>query len=212
MSSQEAVIYDTEFLTDTKALSRIWSGPDDPDPLLVQIGALRIGLRDDLPIKDEMNAIVIPRGRNGEAVQPTDFFTELTGICADRITEEGMEYEAAIQKLAAFGAPDCRFWSWGRDDYFAVAISGFIAGVSSPISAHRFGNLRTLFWENGITDAEELGLSSNQIGAHYGAPLPAKDRRAHDALDDAHSLVAGMRALMKAGRLPLSAFQAHLSI
>jgi hypothetical protein len=38
------VVFDCEHLTNEASPSRFWCGPDDPDPLLVRIGAVRPSL------------------------------------------------------------------------------------------------------------------------------------------------------------------------
>jgi len=39
-----AIIYDCEFLVSDGAQQRFWCGPTDPDPVIAQIGAVRLDL------------------------------------------------------------------------------------------------------------------------------------------------------------------------
>ena len=62
------VIYDCEFLTAEGAPQRFWCGPHDPDPVIAQIGLVKVGLSDTFPILDTLRCHVIPRGRDGARV------------------------------------------------------------------------------------------------------------------------------------------------
>ena len=49
-----AVILDCEFLTAEGSRSRFWCRPCDPDPVVAQIGLVRIGLADDFPVLETL--------------------------------------------------------------------------------------------------------------------------------------------------------------
>ncbi len=59
------VVWDVEFQTDAGAPQRFWCGPNDPDPVLVQIGAMWLGLTEDFAFSDPFERIVVPRDRSG---------------------------------------------------------------------------------------------------------------------------------------------------
>ena len=83
------VIYDCEFLTAEGAPQRFWCGPHDPDPVIAQIGLVKVGLSDTFPILDTLRCHVIPRGRDGARVSLDPLFIRLTGIEEDTITDDG---------------------------------------------------------------------------------------------------------------------------
>ena len=67
MTMRFAVLYDCEYLTMEGAQRRYWAGPLDPDPIVVQIGAVRLGLEGDFPILETEKIYVTPIDRFGRA-------------------------------------------------------------------------------------------------------------------------------------------------
>ena len=134
---QFVVVWDCEFLTDVGAPQRFWCGPEDPDPILVQLGAVKLGLEGDFPVFERFEKIVRPIARDGTPSKVSDLFSQLTGLTAERIAAEGGALEPALQAFAKFGK-DSVFWAWGKDEFNAVAISCYVAGISPPIPATRF--------------------------------------------------------------------------
>jgi hypothetical protein len=59
-----AIIFDCEFLVVEGAPQNFWCGPFDPDPMIAQIGAAKLGLGDDFPILDTMRLLVKPVDRH----------------------------------------------------------------------------------------------------------------------------------------------------
>lgn len=96
------VVFDCEHLTGETSPSRFWCGPDDPDPLLVQIGAVRLSLEPPFGLGESFDCIVAPVGRDGP-VAPSPFFTRLTGIDADRIAQERLNDARVLSHLLAAG-------------------------------------------------------------------------------------------------------------
>ncbi len=93
---KHALIYDCEFLTSEGSPSRFWCGPYDPDPVVAQIGVVRIGLEADFQILETLRLCVIPRNRKGERTALDPFFTKLTGIADDDIEREGISLDQAL--------------------------------------------------------------------------------------------------------------------
>ncbi|CUH53891.1 3'-5' exonuclease family protein [Shimia marina] len=193
-----AIIFDTEYLTDAGALGRLWFGPEDPDPMLVQIGAVALSLEDDFEVLARYEAVVMPRDRQGMPCQATPYFEELTGVSNARIAQDGGTLQAGLDGLRDFaaGAP---LWSWGKDELYALGVSCYLAGIAPPIPAHRFGNVRNLVLKAGMPQEDMARLSSNELGGYYG--LPNQDARAHDAVDDALSIAVALRHLLQKSAL-----------
>ncbi|MBV7377420.1 exonuclease [Maritimibacter sp. DP4N28-5] len=195
---RETVIWDVEFLTDIGAPQRFWCGPNDPDPVLVQIGAVKLGLEEDCPIGATFERIVTPRGRDGNVLAPSALFTKLTGIDKARIAAEGVGLAPALEALGDF-ANGARIWAWGNDEHFAVAISCYVAGIDPPLPVTAFGNATQLFQRAGLPVDDIHQLRSDKLAAHFG--LPDDDLAAHDALGDALSTARALQHLLRRGHL-----------
>ncbi|MCU4652157.1 exonuclease [Roseibacterium sp. SDUM158016] len=197
----EAVIFDCEHLVQAGSPQRFWCGPDDPDPLLVQIGAVRLSLEPPYGIGATFDCIVRPVGRHGPVAIP-EFFTKLTGISEARVAAEGVDLAEALDRFAAF-AGDAPVLSWGKDEITSLAPSCFAAGILCPIPPARFANAAALVHAAGEPMEVVHTLRSHTIAAHFGLPPEA---RAHDGLDDARSVARVLSHLMREGRLPRAAF------
>lgn len=195
------VVFDCENLTNETSPGRFWCGPDDPDPLLVQIGALRLSLVPPFDLGDSFDGIVTPVGRDGP-VAPSPFFTRLTGIDAARIAREGRPLVRALADLAAFAGDDA-LWSWGKDEITSIAPACFVAGIVSPLPAARFGNAAALLVAAGEPLETVHRLRSHTLPQHFG--LPAEEA-AHDGLADARGVARVLQHLLRAGRLDPAAF------
>lgn len=193
-----AIIFDCEFLTAPGAPQRFWCGPNDPDPVAVQIGAVKLALTRDAELLDVWEQVVLPPGRGGETVEIHPFFTKLTGIDAERIAREGVPLADALSGFDRFaaGAP---FWSWGKDEFNLLAISCYVAGVAPPIPVTRFGNATRLFAAAGFDDETIHGLRSPGLPAFLG--LETEELQAHDALGDAKAVALSLQHLIRDGRL-----------
>lgn len=195
---KSAVIWDVEFLTDAGAPQRFWCGPNDPDPVLVQIGAVRLGLEGDFPLLDTCEQVVVPRDRHGAVWPLSPLFTRLTGIDAARIEAEGIELAPALRALADFAGEDT-IWAWGNDEIFALGISCYLAGIAPPLAATRFGNAVRLLVKAGVPPEEVVTLRSNTLGRHFG--VDDTGAQAHDALGDAQSVAFVLRHFLRDNKL-----------
>ena len=195
---RQAIIWDCEFLTNQGAPSRFWCGPNDPDQTLVQLGAVRLALTGDFAIGARFDQLVVPRDRLGAICTLDPHFTRLTGITRQMLADAGVELAPALAAFDAFsqGAP---FWAWGRDEYQALAISCYLAGIPAPIPATRFGNAPVLLLKAGLAHDEVVALRSPGLAAHFGVANPGST--AHNAVDDAHSVALALQHLLRTGRL-----------
>ena len=200
---RSAVIWDVEFLTDAGAPQRFWCGPRDPDPVLVQIGAVRLGLEGDFALGRTFERVVVPRDRAGAVWPLSPLFTRLTGIDDARVANEGVELEPALTTLTGFAGDDT-IWAWGNDEIFAVGISCYLAGVVPPLAATRFGNATRLLVKSGVPEDEVVTLRSNTLCAHFG--VDDGGAQAHDALGDAKSVAYVLQHFLRRGALSADDF------
>ncbi|MDW4496758.1 exonuclease [Sulfitobacter sp. D35] len=193
-----AIFYDCEFLTAPGAPQRFWCGPCDPDPVIAQIGAVRLGLSKDFPILEAARWHVLPRGRDGARLPLDPLFVRLTGITEAVLDAEGLPLAEALGQLDTFagGAP---FWSWGKDEFNMLAISCYVAGITPPIPATRFGNAARLLLAAGVPHDEIVQLRSDRLADHFD--IAHTPLRGHDALDDAKSVAFTLQHLLRDGRL-----------
>ena len=193
-----AVVYDCENLTNRTSPERFWCGPWDPDPTVVQIGAVRLGLEGDMPLLETFEVLVRPRDRSGAPAAIDPFLTELTGITAERVEVEGVPLADALARFEAF-ADGARCWSWGKDELNLVAVSCWVEGIAPPMAPDRFGNAAALLLEAGLSREVVGRTRSNALAATLGVETPPL--RAHDGLDDARSVAYALGHLLRAGRL-----------
>ncbi len=195
-------IYDCEFLTAPGAPMRFWCGPHDPDPLCVQIGAVRLSLDAPFAVSDPAGWYVIPQDRDGDVVPVDPLLTRLTGIDDAILSEEGIPIVDALAALDAFsqGGP---LLSWGTDDVLTFSTSLFVQGLLSPIPAARFRNAVPLLLTAGEALEDVLKLRSNTICDHFGLDAPGA---AHDARADAASVALVLRHLLSQNRLSAADF------
>ncbi|TNF17944.1 MAG: exonuclease [Rhodobacteraceae bacterium] len=199
----EIVLFDCEYLTQAGAMDRLWSGRDDPDPMVVQIGAVRLDLAAAARVIDETRIHITPEDRHGAPCALSPYFTELTGISQEALARDARPLGPALAAFDAFSR-GAHLWSWGKDELFALGISCFLRGIAPPIPAVRFGNLKRVLKLAGMSDAEIAATSSGRIAAHFG--LAHQGLRQHDALDDARSLTRAVQHLMARGDLTAETF------
>lgn len=193
-----AIIFDCEFLTAEGAPSRFWCGPKDPDPVIAQIGAVRLSLDGDFGLNDTFRRYVRPMRRDG-ATQPLDpLFSRLTGISQVQVDAEGLPLAEALAAFDSF-AGGGRFWSWGKDEFNMIAISCYVEGLAPPIPIQRFGNATELLLKAGMPYKDVIRTRSNTLAAYFG--IDDSDLRGHDALDDALSVARVLQHLLRDGRL-----------
>lgn len=191
------VLYDCEFLTAPGAPQRFWCGPDDPDPLTIQIGAVRLSLDAPFEVSAPVGWYVFPMDRDGQRVALHSLVTKLTGITEEHLDQEGLPLADALCALDRFseGAP---LLAWGKDELLSLAASLFVQNAASPIPAHRFRSAVPLVVTAGEPVETVETLRSNTICAHFGLPNAGQ---AHDARGDALSVAHALRHLLASNRL-----------
>lgn len=205
-----AIIYDCEFLTNRSAPQRFWCGPMDPDPTVVQIGAVRLSLegeprsRGGFALGDELapdatfEVVVRPRERTGAFAPLDPHFTWLTGITPERVEADGVPLADALARFEAFAGDDT-CWSWGKDEINMLAVSCWVEGIAPPMGPKRFGNAAGLLLKTDLDPEAVCRIRSNTICEALGVETPSL--RAHDALGDALAVAYALQHLLREGRL-----------
>ncbi|MBI4132672.1 MAG: hypothetical protein HY473_01045 [Candidatus Sungbacteria bacterium] len=164
-------------------MERGWSRPDEFKEI-VEIGAIRV---DPLSL-DELDALTIfAKPEKNPAL--SEYFIQLTGITQKEVDEKGMSFAEAIAEFAAW-AGNCDLYSYGRDDDVLAKNSQF-AGIVLPIKQSRFKNIKEIFEAHGIP--VENYMSSTIVRAFGKEP----ERRGHEAVNDARTILDGLRELSK---------------
>ncbi|MFD2264370.1 3'-5' exonuclease [Lacibacterium aquatile] len=184
-------------------MRRMWCGPHDPDPVVAQIGAVRLGLEGDYPLLGSYRAFIPPVDRFGERYPLDPYFTNLTGITEADIQTEGVPLEKALADLDTF-AEGGDFWSWGKDELNMLAISCYALGIQPPIPARRFDNAAKLLLASGMPLEDLATVNSGRLADYHGIDHPPL--RGHDALDDALSIAYTLQHLLRVGKLEAQAF------
>ena len=197
-----AIIYDCEFLTAPGAPQRFWNGPVDPDPIIAQIGAVRLSL--DGEILDRLRLYVLPVGRDGRRQALDPLFIRLTGITEEILDADGIALDAALARLDAF-SKGATLWSWGKDELNMIAVSCWIAGIAPPLTPARFGNACDLLLTAGMPLEDVHKTRSNTLAAYYAVEHPPL--RGHDGLDDALCVAYTLQHLLRTGHLSAADFE-----
>ena len=199
-----AIIFDCEFLCTEGSQRRFWCAAHDPDPVIAQIGAVKLGLEGDYPILDTFMTYVIPMDRHGKQYALDPFFTKLTGITQENIDSEGVSLADALQAVDQFSA-GAQFWSWGKDELNMLAISCYVAGIAPSIPASRFDNAVKLLLAAGMPFEDVMRTPSNKLADYYALYHPPL--QGHDARDDALSVTYTLQYLLKQGKLSVGVFE-----
>ncbi len=201
-----AIIFDCEFLVTENAQRRFWCGPYDPDPVIVQIGAVKISLSDGFEFIDTFKTYINPVDRYGNRCALDPFFTRLTGITQQRIDREGTSLLDANERLREF-AEDATLWSWGKDELNMMAISCYVAGIEPSLPAHRFDNACKLMLAAGMPYEDIKRTRSNALASYFEIEHPPL--RGHDALEDALSVAYVIQHLLREKRLSHADFETN---
>lgn len=206
---KHTLVFDCEFLTAEGSPSRFWRGPHDPDPVVVQIGVVKVGLEADFPLLDTLRLYVIPHDRRGNRSALDPFVTTLTGIAEEDIYREGLPLSQALARTRDF-ASEAKLWSWGKDEFNVVAISCYVQGLTPPIPATQFGNACTLLLRAGMPDEDIRKTRSSQLADYFQIAHPPL--RAHDALDDTLSVAYVIQDMLRKEKLSPSDMNEPLAL
>lgn len=195
---KKAIIFDCEFLCLEGSQRRFWCAAHDPDPVIAQIGAVKLGLEGGFPLLETYKVLVSPVDRHGRRYAIDPFFTRLTGITQEIIEAEGVPLQDALSSFDSF-SEGAQCWSWGKDELNMMAISTYVAGIQPPMPAGRFDNAVRLLLAAGMPVEDLAKTSSNSLADYYGVEHPPL--QGHDALDDALSVSYALQHLLRSGKL-----------
>ncbi|WP_057462427.1 3'-5' exonuclease [Pseudovibrio sp. POLY-S9] len=199
-----AVVFDCEFLTSEGAQRRFWCAPFDPDPVIAQIGAVKLSLDGSFEFVETFRVHINPVDRYGDRYKLDPFFSKLTGITQETIDSEGVSLQEGNDQLHAF-ADGATLWSWGKDELNMMAISCYVAGIQPSIPAHQFDNACKLMLAAGMPYDDIKRTRSNDLAGYFELEHPPL--RGHDALDDALSVAYVIQHLLRNGRLSQVEFE-----
>lgn len=176
----EIVVYDTEYTTWDGARERKWAGPNEHREI-VHIGAVKIETNTFREL-DSFEVYVRPN------INPelSDFFVELTGISQEVVDRKGVDFLDAWQRF--------NIWRGGLDAYAfgndaeVLSENCHLSDIPSTYTG-RLLNICEVFERYGI--ATTAYHSSTIVGAFGHTPRQG----AHNALNDARSIVDGLRLL-----------------
>lgn len=201
---KKAIIFDCEFICVEGSQRRYWCAAHDPDPVIAQIGAVKLGLEGDFPILDTHMDYVVPLDRYGNRYELDPFFTKLTGITNEIVEIEGLSLPEALARVDDF-SDGARFWSWGKDELNMVAISTYVSGVPPTIPPQRFDNAVKLLLAAGMPIEDLVRTPSNKLADYYSVDHPPL--KGHDARDDALSVAYTLQHLLGSGKLQPDVFE-----
>ena len=185
----ELILYDTEHTAWEGSLARLWSEEWEHREL-VELGAVRVAA-DDFRILGEFRRLTPPQAN------PilSEYFTDLTGIRQECVERDGVSLPILFQELADFGS-GCSLFMANGDDQDVLETSAGLQGVSLPMEADRFMNLRPLLRQvfQGVPGKLTTGLLPQRVGLPVTGTL-------HAALDDAVALARTLAELRRTGRI-----------
>jgi hypothetical protein len=190
------VIFDTEYWADEGSMARGWRGVDDQLPLLVQIGAVELEMREDRStrIGVEFCTLVKPVNERGDVPIPA-YLTELTGITQHTVDTLGRDLVTVLNRFDAFCGSDVAY-SFGRDAGMVIAPSCYAAGVHCRLRRQQLRDIRPILRGVGALPED---ASSGELGVLLGAPGARSG--GHDALADARELANVVAWLWRTGVL-----------
>ena len=179
----EFILFDTEYTTWEGAAERNWSGPGEHKEI-VQIGAVLVRA-DSLCATGHLMFYVLP------VINPklSDFFIRLTGISQETVDTSGCSYSDALARFKGW-AGETPLYSWGLD-LRVMEGNAKLIDTPFPFMVAPKTDIRSMFQAHGI-DATKY--HSSTIPRAFGEEPPPNG---HDALNDALSILQGLRALKR---------------
>lgn len=179
--AEKIIIFDTEYTTWEGAMERKWSGPGEYKEI-VEIGAVLVETEDFSEL-DTFSVYVKPV-KNPKL---SELFINLTGISQRTVDEKGIGFPEALQRFFAWsGAHD--LYCYGHDGEVLEGNAELIT-IPFPFERLRFHNIKELFKHHGIP--ADNYMSSTIVRAFGKEP----SRRGHSALNDARTILDGLRLL-----------------
>ena len=179
-------VFDLEFTAWECSMASHWLRPGEFKEV-VQIGAVRLAADTFEVASGEFDILVRPR--INPALSP--YFEALTGITGEAVARRGVDFAIAYDRFLDFAGagPICAF---GHDER-VLEENLRLYGIKGARPLPVFRDLRRWFTAH---DVDPRGMHSCDIGPALGVPFCG---RAHNALDDARSIAAGMEVMASRG-------------
>jgi inhibitor of KinA sporulation pathway (predicted exonuclease) len=177
-------VFDLEYTAWEGSMARSWLEPGQFREV-VQIGAVKLDA-ESFAIQAELDLLVRPR------INPllSPYFETLTGITADSVARQGIDFAQAYDRFLDFAGQE-PIAAFGWDDV-VLKENLRLYGIARPGSLPVFYDLRGWFAVQGVDPR-------GRLACEIAPALGLGGGRAHNALDDARSLAVGMKALVSRG-------------
>ena len=181
---EKIIVFDTEYTAWEGSLQREWSGPNEYREV-VQIGAVFVETEEFVEL-NSFNVFVRPKKN------PTlsEYFVTLTGITQEIIHKQAIDFPLALRRLYEW-SNSYDIYSFDKDDADVLRENCRLSGIDFPFEDSRFFDIREIFLKAGIPVEQ---YSSGSIVEAFGKAIT---RRPHNALNDARTIVDGLRELSK---------------
>lgn len=177
----EIVVFDTEYTAWEGSQERNWSGPNEYREI-VQIGAMLVNAE---TLAGEDTFLVLAKPVKNPTL--SEYFIHLTGITQQAVDRNGLDFPEAVRSFAAW-VGGRKLYCFGSDgEVFRENCE--LCGIEFPFDRGQFADVRAIFQRHGIP-ADEY-----QSGTIIRAFGKEPSRRGHDALNDARTIVDGLREL-----------------
>jgi len=182
-------VFDLEFTAWEGSMARRWLGPGEFTEV-VQIGAVKL---DAVTYEEAASFEVLVKPRLNPAI--SGYLTRLTGITNAEVAARGVDFADAYRRFVEFASPG-PIAAFGRDDLIFLAnLRLYGLKDAPPLPAY----INVIPWL--IAQGFDLkGKHACDVAAVAGAEFSG---RAHNALDDARSVAAGIRSVAARGAPPL---------
>jgi inhibitor of KinA sporulation pathway (predicted exonuclease) len=187
LPSPTLTVFDLEYTAWECSMARRWLMPGEYREV-VQIGAVKLDANSFARL-DEFKLLVRPRINH----RLSAYFRTLTGISQEAVARDGVDFADAYRLFLDF-AGEGPIAAFGRDDR---ALTGNLRlyGITDAAPLPVFYDLRGWFAVQGLNPR---GLLSCDVAPALGVPFVGQ---AHNALDDARNLAAGMAAMAARARI-----------
>lgn len=182
-AARSIVVFDLEFTAWEGSQQRGWSGPGEHREI-VQIGAVRVGL-DGFAECGQFERVVRPR------INPrlSEYFVTLTGITQRRVDAEGLLFAEALAAFTAFAETADAIVSNG-DDHAVLLENIRLSGGGLALPDRPFLNVSRFLAHGAGVNGH---ITSADLSGHFAA---VEQARSHDALADARTVAAALRATL----------------
>ncbi|OHA26132.1 MAG: hypothetical protein A3C06_03905 [Candidatus Taylorbacteria bacterium RIFCSPHIGHO2_02_FULL_46_13] len=177
------IVFDTEYTSWEGAQERGWSGPNEYKEI-VEMGAVRV--ETETPEFKELDSLqlLVKPVKNPKL---SEYFTNLMGITQEAVDIRGMSLAEAVKKFYTWSSTDT-LYCWGFDGHL-IGDNCKLIGTPFSFPLQRFKDVRELFSAHGIKTNKYM---SSTIVEAFGVK---KTKAGHNGLDDARTIVDGLRLL-----------------